>query len=176
MISMWSKCGGSHRRSESVPPRFGVWARPREGTRAAPARVRPPSVRALRRVSIIREGLLYRSSQAASRRPPWFVLSRVEQVTGVTRAKLPDDTVALRPGQRNARGSRRYPSRALRRARPTVLRCRLLREARRMETVARRRFLTASGGVLGAMGIGAAGCASSQDGGGADTRSPGDQP
>src|SRR5262245_39797576 len=64
MISMWSKCGGSHRRSESVPPRFGVWARPCEGTRAAPARVRPPRVRAVRRV-IIRERLLYRSSQGA---------------------------------------------------------------------------------------------------------------
>src|SRR4029450_8371866 len=37
---MWSKCGGSHVRSDRVPPRLGVWALARE---ARPAETRPPA-------------------------------------------------------------------------------------------------------------------------------------
>src|SRR6266852_5224457 len=50
---MGSKWGGSQRRSVAVPPRLGVWARPRAGASVAPASVAPPSVKRSRRLRFI---------------------------------------------------------------------------------------------------------------------------
>src|SRR5215470_14806694 len=49
MMSMWSKCGGSYRRSCTVPPLRGTWARA-IGGRAAVARTAPPRASIRRRV------------------------------------------------------------------------------------------------------------------------------